>query len=354
MQQAQQQHEPSQIGSVEDFAAAIFDLNGISIDETILSEDGSRVCYDGNSFHYELSQMYLDDNGISRVGEYTVGIPHAGDDGGDREITIESVEINGQRGIVVYDIYQPSTYYDEDWVCSGMLMIILTDPESHASRLKEEVEKIKRNAMLTVKSLVVSLLRNVAEGQELATLVKDVLVDLVDGARYAFDKNEDTVRPDSGDIDSARAIAEAGNAVTRTLDMSYAGACAAEILYKHPLVEAFTMEFTTTQEYDDNNYFTAKNVDIVDLEFVNGVPSATLEDSEGEEIDPVEYADDILDKIRDDSLEHDLYDGFAGHDMINEDFEVKVSRAALKDLLEQDTIDGLAVAKIVLATETGA
>lgn len=351
MQQAQQQQQ-AQLSTVEEFAADIFDLEDISADETTLSEDGSSVSYHGNSFNYELSPMYQ--NSVSRVGEYTVRIPNVGNDGSDREITIESVEKDGQRGIVVYDVYLPSAYYDEDWVCFGMLTLILTDAESHASRLKKEVESVKRDAMSTVKALAVSLLKNAADGQELAHLVKDVLVDLVDGARYAFDKNEDTVRPSGGDIDSARAIAEAGDAVTRTLDMSYAGACIAEILVRHPLVESFTVEFTTTQEYDDNNYFTAKNVNIVDLAFVNGVPSVILGDSGGEEVDPLEYADDILDKIRDESSEYDLYDGFAGPDMVDEDFEVKVSRTALKSLLGQDTIDGLAVAKIVLATETGA
>lgn len=351
MQQAQQQQ--AQPSPVEKFVADVFDTEFIYGDVHI-SDDGTSVSHHGNGFNFELSGMYRDGNSqLSRTVEYTVRIPCAADDGDAREVTIESIEKDGQRAIVIYDIYQPSTYLDDDWVCSGMLKVILTDAGNHADRLKKEVESAKRDALSTVKGLAVSLLRNAAQGQDLAKLVSDVMVELANDARYVFDKN-DTVRPNGSDIASARAIAEAGESVTRVLDMSYAGACIAEILVENPLVESFTMEFTTTQEYDDNNYYTGRNLNIVDLKFVNGVPSVILEDSEGEEVDPVQYADDILDKIRDESSEYDIHAGFAGPHSGNEDFEVEVSRTALKDLLEQETIDGLAVARIVLATAKGA
>lgn len=352
MQQAQQQEQPG-FSPVEEFSAAILDMADLSYDEMAISEDGTSVSYHGDSFHYELGPMYLAGSGAIRAGEYTVTIPNAADDGGTQEVTVESVEINGKRGIVVYDVYHPTSYYDEDWVCSGMLKVILTDAESHAERLKAEVARAKSGAMSTVKGLVLSLLKTSGKGQDLANLVKAVLVDLVDDARYAYVKNEDSVQPSAGAIDAARAIGEAGDSVKHTLDMSFAGACLAEILIKHPKVESFTVECTTSQEYDDNNYYTAKNINIVDVAFVDGVAKAAQEDGD-DEIDPVQYADGMADQIRDESLEYDLYDGLAGPDVVDEDFEVKVSRSALKDLLEQDVIDGLAVATVVLATAKGA
>ena len=64
MQQAlQQQAQPS---ALEEFAAALFDQDDISSDETIFSEDGTSVRYHGNSFHYELGAMYRDLDGFVR------------------------------------------------------------------------------------------------------------------------------------------------------------------------------------------------------------------------------------------------------------------------------------------------
>ena len=172
MQQAQQQEQPG-FSPVEEFAAAILDMVDLSCDEMTISEDGTSVSYHGDSFHYELGPMYLAGSGAIRAGEYTVTIPNAADDGGTQEVTVESVEINGKRGIVVYDVYHPTSYYDEDWVCSGMLKVILTDAESHPERLKSEVARAKSDAMSTVKGLAVSLLKTSAEGQDLANLVNE-------------------------------------------------------------------------------------------------------------------------------------------------------------------------------------
>jgi hypothetical protein len=111
---------------------------------------------------------------------------------------------------------------------------------------------------------------------------------------------------------------------------------------------------TTTQEYDDQNYFNARNANVADLKFVDGVSSVNMEDFGGDEFDPAQYADYILDEIRDQSIEYDLHCGFAGSDERTEDLDVKVSRTALKDLLDADKVDGLAVAKILLATASEA
>lgn len=350
MQQAQQQEQPG-FSPVEELAAKVLELDAFP-EEMSLSEDGTCLTLSGDRFPIEVADIYRAID-LNRVCEYTLSIPNAGDSGDTNEITVDSIEVDGERGIVICDIYQPTTTADDDWVCTGMLTLIRTDAESHADRLKAEVERAKSDAMSTVKGLAVSLLKNSAEGQDLADLVKAVLVVLVDDARYAYVKSEDSVQPSGGDINAARTIGEAGDSVKHTLDMSFAGACLAEILIKHPMVESFTVECTTSQEYDDNDYYTAKSINIVDVVFVNGAAKAAREDGD-DEVDPVQYADDIADKIRDESLEYDLYDGLAGPDVVDEDFEVKVSRTALKDLLEQDTVDGLAVAKIVLATAKGA
>lgn len=342
-----------QASPVEKFVADVFDMEFIYGD-SVISEDGTSVSHHGNGFHFELSGMYRDGNSqLSRTVEYTARIPCAADDGGARDVTIESIEKDGQRAIVIYDIYQPSVYLDDDWVCSGMLKVILTDAGDHSDRLKKEVEDVKRDAMSHVKNLAVRLLKGAADGQELANLVRDMLVEIAGNTRYVLDKNANGITC-LGNIDAARSLYEAGQEIGKMLDRSWAGAYIAEILVKHPQVESFTMEFKPTQEYDDNNYYIAKNINIVDLRFANGVPSVIVEDSEGEEVDPEQYAEYILDEIRDIGLECDLYDGFSTHEMADEDFEVKVSRTALKGLIEQDTIDGLAVAKIVLASGMGA
>lgn len=346
MQQAQQQQQ-SHFSPVENLAGKALDLDALP-DEIALSEDGTSITLSGDTFPLDMPDVYSAID-LNRVCEYTLNIPNAGDSGDTNEITVDTIEVDGELGIVIYDVYKPVTTNDSEWVCPGILTLIKTDAETHADRLKTEVERAKSKAMDTVKQLAVSLLRNSAGGQDLAHLVKAVLADLVDDARYAYVKSEDAVRPSTGEVDVASAIAESGDSVQRMLDMSFAGACLADILIEHPMVESFTVECSTSQESNDHDYFTSKNINIIDVEFVGGVAQVTRE-GDDEEIDPIQYASDILDEIRDQSLEYDLYDGLAGPGVNNEDFEVVVSRTALADLLEQDVVDGLVVAKIIIAT----
>lgn len=183
-------------------------------------------------------------------------------------------------------------------------------------------------------------LKSAGSGEDLGDLVRGVLINRASDARYEFSQSDARIYS-CGDIASARAIAEAADVVAAILDGSYAGACIAGILTRHPLVESFTLEFTTSQEYSDGSYYTAKNVNVIDLAFVEG--------SENGEADSGQYANVILDEIRDLGFDDDLYAGFVGPEP-GEDLDAKVSRTALKHLLEMDKIDGLAVAKIVLET----
>jgi len=210
--------------------------------------------------------------------------------------------------------------------------------------------KVRKYVQKLAKSLAVFVLKGAAgKPENMAELVKGIMHDLVSDARFVFDKNADDIRS-LGNIDTARAIVEVGKSSGKVLDRAWAGAYLAGLLHEHPLVESFDLELSTSQEYDDSNFFTAHNLSVTHLTFVNDVPSVVLEDSEGEEVEADQYADMLFDRISmQDSAEYDLYAAFSGIDA-DDDFVVTVSRSALKELLEKDEADGLAVGEVVFAT----
>ncbi len=345
MQQAQT--EQPETFTVEALAKEIFEIDD-SYDTEEISADGTKVVYTGSSFNYELSEMYRSAE-VTRNGEYGVSVPHAGDDGSSNDVTIETIQFGEQSGVVVYDIYQPPMYSDEDYVCSGSLTLILTNAENHEAVVKDLVEKARNDAKTTTVSLAVDLLKSVANDkpEDLAAMMKEAMLAVVKDARYVFDKNADDVIS-LGNVDAARTLYEAGRETGKVLDRSWAGAYIAELLHKHPLVESFSLDFSTSQEYDDHDYYTSHNLSLFGLEFVNDVPSVVMEDMEGEEYDADRYLDLLDDQIKmQDSAEYELYEGFCGVDA-EDNFKVTVTRSALKDLLEQDVIDGLAVSKVIM------
>lgn len=353
MQQAQQIQEQVELRPVRHLANTLFDMDSICDDEPTLSDDGCSLTYEGSSFHYELAEMYRGDDELIQTHVYAAYIPNAADNGDSNEITIESVSLNGQSGIVIYDVYQPRTNSDDEWICNGTLKVILTDADNHEARLKEELDRADASTKATIKELISKMLNNPAVQDGKADLVKEILSEMTADARYVFDKSVRDVVP-AGSIDLGRAVAQAGDNIQSALDTSFSGACIAEILARHPKVESFTLELSTSQEHDDNDFYTSRTINVVDLAFVDGVSGVEMEDFGGEEFDASRYADYILDEIRDQSIEYDIHCGLAGSDDRSADTDVKVSRTALKHLLDADQVDGQAVADIVLATATEA
>ena len=346
MSQATQVKATPEVVPVIEMANQLFCLDDGDIDQNEVSEN--TVEFRGNGFNYELIDMYRDPSEVERKGEYTCSIPNAGDDGSNNEIVVESIKASRQTMFVVYDIYQPENK-DSDWVCSGLLSLTLTTSETHEALLKETVDRLKKDNEASAVSMAKSLLESVASDDEsLGRMAETLLTDMVASAVYVYDRDKDEIQP-KGPVSVYHAIGMIDKMASKDMGQAWAGAFIASLLVEHTLVESFILQMSTSEQYDDNNYFTSKNVAVTDLVFVNGVQSVVLEDQGGEEIDADGYAD-ILKEAIEDGSEWDIYDGFAPYRDDRDEFMVQVRRSDLKALLEGEQIDGAAVGKLVART----
>lgn len=346
MQQSAHQSLP-EVQSVIEIAQELFCVDQADIQEEVM--EGNTVRFWGDAFNYELEEMYNDLSDLERKRDFYCFIPNAGDNGATNAITVESIKLeDGQTMFVVYDIYQPTRNNDESWDCSGELSLTLTTPETHDALLMETIEKVKKDSEVTAVSLANSLIEAVASDADAkARIFTGLLAEMFQNVGYVYRRNQNEVVP-VGSLAVFHAIVEADRKLSSSLSKSWAGAMLGSLLLDHPLVESFIVNFSTSDEYDDNNYFTAKNAAISDVVFVNNVPSVKLEDEGDVEVDAFGYADLMQEGIED--CEYDLYDGFAVDPDGTDEFMVQVRRSDVKALLDFDVVDGVAVGKEIART----
>lgn len=336
--------------TIVDFALSIFDVDSNQV--TAVDEALQTVMFESSNFNYELLPMFNDPSEVELGRGNAVDLRYAGEDGSTRSITVQAFVTDGQQCIVEYDVWQPAEYNDEDWVCFGHLTLTVVDPETLESVMAEKTREIQLQQMEHSVGLAIGLLSG-AVSQE--TPFKDVMDALLSSlwktSTYVLDVETDNI--EEVDADRARALYEAGKRAGKRLDRAWGGAYLARMLKNHPEVESFKIDFETSTEYDDNNYYDAKNVALSELKFVGEATEAIWPDGKdaesAEKISASDYADSLQDEIRDDGDEWTLYDAFQPEDESDE-FSCVVRRANLASLLEAGKIDGHAAWEAIAPT----
>lgn len=331
-------------------AEELFDLQYADIQDGELINE--TAVFHGYSFNYELTEMYSDQvsdqSAIVRNREFSCAVPNAADDGDTFAVTVESIKVvDGRTAFVVYEVYQPE-YNDENWVCTGTLSFTLTTPETHEALLEKAIDGIRKSTEAMAVSLAKNLVESVASDPEAkARIVSQFLTEMTAKLGYAYDRKKDAivpVEPMALYFALEKVREKAGAAISK----SWAGAMLGSLLLDHPLVESFIVEFSTSDEYDDNNYYSAKHAEITDVVFKNQVPSVRLEDDGDVEVDAFGYAEIMQQGIED--CEWDLYDGFAADPDGNDEFMVRVCRSDLQQWLDADVVDSIAVGNEIART----
>lgn len=328
--------------AIVDFAESIFDIGNTSVRD--IDPNGQWVVFESYGFNYEIGPMFLDTEAVEMGAGHSVVQRFAGDDGSNREITVQSFTVGEQACLVEYDVWQPLEYSDEDWVCSGTLTLTLVAADAAEKAMAEKVESLRQMSFEHALHLAETGLASAVDGERsLADVLAGLLRQLDKHGGYFYDVKTDTI--EQRDAKIGYAIYEAGKAAGKRLDSAWGGAFVASLLVEHPAVESFRIEFDTSQEYDDNNYYTAKNVVIADLAFVGGATEA-LWPEDAEKVDASQYAESMQDEIDDNGDSWTLYDAFQP-EAEPDDFQCVVRRADLAHLLDAEEIDGLRVAEII-------
>ena len=124
----------------------------------------------------------------------------------------------------------------------------------------------------------------------------------------------------------------------QALAACWTGACLARLFRQHAWLDAVTLSFSVTAEYDDSGgYYRCVRCH---AETVRAVPGTVLDDAifPGGEFDADHAAELIREEIEDD--EFDLYTGLAGTPDGYEDLDLPLERSAVAELLSREAIDG--------------
>lgn len=124
----------------------------------------------------------------------------------------------------------------------------------------------------------------------------------------------------------------------QALAACWTGACLARLFRRHAWLDAVTLSFAVTAEYDDSGgYYRCVSCH---AEKVRAVPGAVMDEEifPGGEFDADHAAMVLREEIEDD--EFDLYTGLAGAPDGYDNLELPLERRAIADLLLREAIDG--------------
>lgn len=129
-------------------------------------------------------------------------------------------------------------------------------------------------------------------------------------------------------------------AARRRLEATFAGAVFALVFKTNPWLDSFNLSLSADNAYDDaGRYYRSIGVGISEVRRRHGaaLPEALTQTGNGA-IDETTAEDWLERGIQDDAGE--IYSGFAVSEECYETLHFEIRRAALGDLLEQDSLDG--------------